>query len=98
MKTFETLTQAIAELKREGYTNDFNIRQNGVFCNTTNILMSPKEFEIMQKFHFDDNDDPSDAVTLYAISSANGKMKGLLVSNYGIYQNDFTQELLDKLH
>ncbi|MFD1551764.1 phosphoribosylpyrophosphate synthetase [Putridiphycobacter roseus] len=97
MKTFETLTAAIAQLKKEGYTTDFNIRQNGIHCKVTNILLSPKEFEIDEKYHFEDNDDPSDAVTLYAISSVNGKMKGLLVGSYGIYQDDFTQELLEKL-
>jgi hypothetical protein len=44
------------------------------------------------------DEDPSDQAMLYAISSTMHNIKGLLVNGYGIYSDDLSNEMLDKLN
>ena len=97
MESYETLSVAISALKKQGYTIDFNLEKSGIICNEGKHKLSPKEFEIDKSFRFDENEDPSDQSVLYAISSHDHKLKGLLVNGYGIYSDEITNELLAKL-
>lgn len=47
-KTYETVTEAISELRKKGYTTDFNIVNNEdcVVCSQHQIVMSADDFEI----------------------------------------------------
>ena len=55
------------------------------------------EFRIDEFFRFEGQTDPADEAILYAISSDNHAIKGMLVSGYGIYTEGVTDELLAKL-
>ena len=57
----------------------------------------PHEFTIDKSFRFDVDEDPSDQAVLYAISSQVHNIKGLLVNGYGIYSDDVSNDMLDKL-
>lgn len=50
-----------------------------------------------KSFRFDVNEEPSDQAVLYAISSVDRLVRGILVNVYGIYSEDSTNEILDKL-
>ncbi|MBC7606415.1 MAG: hypothetical protein H7199_05620 [Burkholderiales bacterium] len=50
-----------------------------------------------KSFRFDVNEEPSDQAVLYAISSVDRLVRGILVNGYGIYSEDSTNEILDKL-
>lgn len=97
MESYETLSTAIAALKLQGYTVDFNLEKNGIICSEGKHRLSASEFEIDKSFRFDVNEDPSDQSVLYAISSHDHKVKGLLVNGYGLYSDPITNELLEKL-
>ena len=96
METYDTLTQAVAELQKQGYTEDFNIHENIMKSNHGHEFRHT-EFVIDKSFRFDVNEDPSDQATLYAISSADHLVKGILVNGYGLYSEDSTNEILEKL-
>jgi len=97
MESYETLSKAINALKVQGYTIDFNLEKNGIICNEGKHKFSASEFEIDKSFRFDVNEDPSDQSVLYAISSHDHKVKGLLVNGYGVYSDELANELLEKL-
>lgn len=97
MENYDTLSQAIEALKKQGYTEDFNLKENCIQCIAGAQQLLPHEFEIDKSFRFDVDEDPSDQAVLYAISSANHNMKGLLVNGYGIYSDDASNEMLEKL-
>ena len=97
MENYDTLSQAIEALKKQGYTEDFNLKENCIQCIVGAQQLLPHEFEIDKSFRFDVDEDPSDQAVLYAISSANHNMKGLLVNGYGIYSDDASNEMLEKL-
>lgn len=97
MENYDTLTQAIDALKKQGYTEDFNLKENCLECIAGRQELLPHEFEIDKSFRFDVNEDPSDQSVLYAISSVKHNLKGLLVNGYGIYSEDASNEILEKL-
>jgi hypothetical protein len=90
-----TLVETLDKLKKEGYTEDFNIRFDSLICGEVCLL--PSQFEVDQTFRFEGNTDPGDEAILYAISSLDGKIKGVVVNSYGIYADEMTKELVDKL-
>ena len=53
--------------------------------------------ESLRCLPFEGQTDPADEAILYAISSDNHAIKGMLVSGYGIYTEGVTDELLAKL-
>ena len=96
MKTFETLTEAINDLKARGYDLDFNLKEDCIECLHSRTQLSASEFEITETYHFDGSTDVDDEVMLYAIESKAG-LKGTLVNAYGIYADSISDALIAKL-
>jgi len=97
LKTFETLTEAINDLKARGYERDLNLRETCVECSQSGTQLSATEFEITETHHFDVSTDVDDELALYAIESTNG-LKGILVNAYGAYADTPFDAIIDKLH
>jgi hypothetical protein len=97
MDNFDTLSQAIASLRKQGYVEDFNLKQNCLECRQGQLKIFHEEFEIDQVYRFDVMTDPDDQSILYAISSDRYKLKGILVNAYGIYSDPPTDEMIAKL-
>ncbi len=97
IQPYDTLTEAITALREQGYTEDFNLKEDCLECELSALQLFPHEFEIDQVFRFFGASDPDDESILYAISSHQYHMKGLLVNGYGVSSDTLTQEMVDKL-
>ncbi|RSC93479.1 phosphoribosylpyrophosphate synthetase [Tenacibaculum singaporense] len=97
MESFDNLVEGINELKNQGYVEDFNLKQNCLECRNGEYKVFHNEFEIDKFFRFEGDSSPDDSSILYAISSDKYNLKGVLVNSYGIYSEDITDEMLDKL-
>jgi hypothetical protein len=97
MNAYETLTEAIQALRSEGYTEDFNLKENCLECREGKFRIFHDEFEIDSFYRFEGMTDPSDQTILYAISSPVHSLKGLLVNAYGIYADPVADEMAKKL-
>lgn len=97
MNEGKTLSETMNDLRKQGYTEDFNLQQHCIKSEVNNIELHPDDFVIDRVYRFDANTDPSDQAALYAISSEKHKMKGVLVNSYGIYSDDISDELIMKL-
>ena len=97
MENYDTLSEAITALKGQGYTEDFNLKENCLECIAGRQQLLPHEFHIDKSFRFDVDENPADQAVLYAISSSQHKLKGLLVNGYGLYSDDLANEMLEKL-
>lgn len=98
MATYDTLVEALNDLKAKGYTTDFNIAFDSVKCKDTGVCLAPSQFEITDYYRFEGMTNPDDAAVLYVIESKDGKMKGTLVSAYGVYSEPISDDLLQKLN
>lgn len=91
---YDTVSNAINSLKRQGYTVDFNLEGN-YLVNEGNKI-SVNDFSIVDVYRYEGNTDPSDEAAVYAIESTNG-IKGVLVTGYGASSDAFSSEMLEKL-
>jgi hypothetical protein len=97
MKPYVTLSGTINELRQQGYTEDFNLRQNCLECRNGHFKVFTDEFKVDKYYRFEGESNPSDAAILYAISSDRHQLKGVLVNAYGIYSEPLTDEMIEKL-
>ncbi|MFD2035391.1 phosphoribosylpyrophosphate synthetase [Belliella marina] len=98
MKSYDNLIEALTDLNMEGYLEDFNLKQNCIECRNGEYRIFHDEFIIDKFFRFEDEDSsPDNSSILFAISSAKYKLKGILINSFGIYSNDITDEMLNKL-
>ena len=96
MKQFDNMVDALNDLKKRGYTLDFNLHQNVIICGDANVSLAPNEFEIDETYRFEGMNDPDDSAILYAISSHHGQ-KGVLVNAYGAYSDEASADMVAKL-
>jgi len=97
-ESYGTLSETINELVKIGYSNDFNIIEDCIVCNYSNLTLSPDEFQIDKVYRFEGTSDPDYQSILYAISSVKDDVKGLLVNGYGISSDEATSKIIEKLN
>lgn len=96
MKNYETVSEAVNDLYKRGYTHDFNLGEDCLVCGET-LSLSPEEFEIDELHRFEGMTDPGDEMIVYAISSKKGTEKGVLVNGYGLYADKDSSIIMKKL-
>jgi hypothetical protein len=94
MYQYDSVAHAINELRKKGYTEDFNLKENCLICN--NGKYDASEFEIREVVRFEGNSDPGDEAVVYGIESANGT-KGILVNGYGYSSETMGGDIAKKL-
>lgn len=98
MQNFTTLSEAINELVKKGYTFNFNIKNDCIECKENSVQLQPEDFEIDEVYRFQEMSDVDNESILYAISSTKYSMKGLLVNAYSIYADLASAKLVAKLN
>lgn len=98
IEQYDTLSEGVEALHKQGYTDDFNLKGNSIDCRHGEIKLFPHEFEIDKVFRFYGPSDVDDESILFAISSAKYGLKGLLVNGYGVSSDELTQEMIEKLN
>lgn len=96
MFSYDTLSEALTDLKKRGYTYDFNIECDRVECKHLELKLRPDEFEITEFYRFEGDSNPGDQEIVYAIESTDG-VKGTLVDAYGIYSDEISADMISKL-
>ena len=97
MKTYDTVTEALKDLKLRGFTIDFNIAFDKIICSENKICLNPNEFEITEVYRFEGDTDPGDENVVYAIESKDSTAKGTMSSAYGTYAESISTEMIQKL-
>ena len=97
MAEYNTLTETMEALRKEGYTEDFNLKENYLDCQGGKYQIMHHEFEIDKFFRFEGETDPADESILYAVSSTKYNLKGVLVNAFGIYSDPVADEMIKKL-
>lgn len=98
MKTpYNTLSEAVDALTKKGYTKDFSLKSDCVYCVADDLTLSPKDFQIDKIYRFEGMTDPGDSTILYALSATDGSVKGTMVDAYGADADPLKTEMLSKL-
>ncbi len=94
---YDTLSQAVNDLQRRGYTDDLELGGHCLVCSTKNASLDPDDFEIDEFHRFEGMSDPEDQSIVYAISSEKQGVKGILINAYGMDADSVEQRLVAKL-
>ena len=96
MKAYDTLVEALNDLKKRGFTYDFNLNDDKVICHDLDLALTPDNFDIVETYRFEGETNPSDESVLYAIEATDGT-KGVLVNAFGIYSDPISDAMVKKL-
>ena len=96
MHQYDTLSEATNDLQKRGFTHDFNLEKDRIYCKQLNMHYRPKEFNVTEVYRFEGMSNPDDNSVVYAIETSNGD-KGILVDAYGAYAESISEEMLRKL-
>jgi len=91
---YDTVTNAINALRKQGFTTDFNIEDTNLVCEGHKF--NPDNFDVVDVYRYEGSTDPADEEAVYAIQSSNG-LKGILVTGYGASADAASAEILEKL-
>lgn len=97
MDTMTTVSQVLNQLKKDGYTVDFNLDNNCIVCQENALKLFPEDFVVDKFYRFEGESDPADEAVVYAISSEKNDIKGTLVNGFGIYSDPMTDGLVKAL-
>lgn len=95
--SYNTLSEALSDLKKRGYTEDFNLKGDCIHCPSLQLELRPEEFEVDEVHRFEGMSYPGDNSVVYAISSRDRNIKGVLTDAYGAYAEAITPEMARKL-
>lgn len=95
MANYDTVSGALDAMRQKGFTEDFNLEENCVVCNSQRF--GADEFEIKEVHRFEGPSDPADEAIVYGIESKTG-LKGVLVNGYGYQSNAVSDAIAKKLH
>ena len=84
---YATVTQALADLKLRGYTDEFDFKESGLHCTDKGVQFEPAELIITEVYRFEGASDPEDSSVVYAIESESG-LKGVMIDAYGAYADE----------
>lgn len=92
---YETVVEAINELRKKGYTHDFNLEINCLICAAGKF--TDEEFDVQEVYRYEGMSDPADEATVYGIASKTG-IKGILVTGNAQDIDPRSAGILKKLH
>ena len=97
MYSYDTVSEAVNDLSKRGFTDNLRMQPHCLYCDEKDLELSPHEFEIVEVYRFEGNTDPADETIVYAISANDNTVKGTLVNAYGVYSESTSEELVEKL-
>lgn len=89
MYHYATVSTALEELKKKGYTVDFNIQES-------RIINNPNDFEIEHIYRYEGNTDPGDEAMVFGIKSCTGE-KGVFVAGLSASTDNSATMVLNDL-
>lgn len=96
MKNYESMVDALSDLRKRGYEADFETETACLYCSDLDIRLNPEAFHVDEVYRFESDSTPDDNSILFAISSTTG-LKGTLVDAYGVYSEYLNFDMVKKL-
>jgi hypothetical protein len=96
MKSYESLSAALDDLKKRGYEAGFEVDSDSLYCTTQEVRLHEDEFHIDEVYRFEGDPAPGDCCILFAFTSPTG-VKGTILDRSGAPYRDDNFALANKL-
>jgi hypothetical protein len=97
MRTLETKAKVIIDLQHKGYDLDFILSNGFLRCAQDGELLGPDNFEIAATYQFESGSETDLPFIIYAISSIQNGVKGILMTSYSASTKGLSIHLWSKL-
>lgn len=84
MKNFNSLADALNDLRKRGYQSDFSTETFCLYCGDLDMRLNPDQFKVDEEYRFGGDAAHEEDTILVAITSSTG-IKGIVVDSYGSY-------------
>jgi len=85
MRTYESLVDALDDLRKRGYEADFELHLNCLYCSDLDLRLYEEEFNIDEVYRFKGDSNQRDNAVVYALTSPTG-VKGTVVNGPGAFE------------
>ena len=98
--SYETLSEAVNDLIKRGYTTDFLLQEEKdcLLCTNNSLELSPEDFVIDEVYRFEGMTDPADESIVFAISATKHNVKGLVINSFGADFGYRSSKLVEHLY
>ncbi|RYE42820.1 MAG: phosphoribosylpyrophosphate synthetase [Sphingobacteriales bacterium] len=86
MKNYNSLADAVDDLRKRGYEVDFEPHEDCLYCSNLDLRLYEEEFHVDEVYRFNGNADPDDGSVVYALTAPGG-LKGVIVDELPIIKN-----------
>jgi len=95
MKNYESLVDALDDLKKRGYDSDFEPQSNCLYCNNLDLRLNEAEFHVDEVYRFEVDSNPHDNAVVYALTSNTGE-KVTIVDRVGAPAENISFDMAGK--
>ena len=78
MENYQTLADALDDLRKRGYDADFEMHSNCLYCSLLDLRLYEEEFHVDEVYRFEGKANQGDQTVLYALTTPTG-VKGTIV-------------------
>lgn len=94
---YETMVEAIEDLKTRGYSHNFNVDRDGVLKEgDSSTTFLPSSVELHELHRFEGATNPSDMSILYAVKTDTGE-KGTVVDAFGVDGSEIVSKFMNRV-
>jgi hypothetical protein len=93
MQIYDTVSEALNDLKNRGFINDFNLQPEGFHCPDLQRVYQARQLLIRETYRFEGDSDPADEAVVYALQADDG-VQGTFVNGYGTYADTVSETIL----
>ena len=93
---FPSINTTLAALKRKEYRLKFIREATRLFCFDLDQWIAPGDFTVDESYYFQEISNPDADRMLYAISLSQ-EVKGVLIDTCGVYTDNISPEMMQKL-
>lgn len=94
---YETMVEAIEDLKTRGYSHNFNVDSDGVLKEgNSSPTFLPSSVELHELHRFEGATNPSDMSILYAVKTDTGE-KGTVVDAFGVDGSEIVSKFMNRV-
>jgi hypothetical protein len=92
-----SLSDAIHNLERDGYTDNLIPHFDHLTCRSDTVRIDAAEIIVDKKIRIENTSDPDDQAILYAISVPTKQIRGTFSESYGLYHEPLSKRMVDAL-
>ncbi|SFQ02804.1 phosphoribosylpyrophosphate synthetase [Parafilimonas terrae] len=96
MKNYNSLNDALKDLRQRGYTANFKTQKVCLYCGDLDMRLDPQDFNVDESYRFPENINGVSCLLL-AITSSGG-LKGTLLDDYNTGPANINEAMMEKLN